>query len=109
MSEPKPFPRRGQIWEVTVGCDAHIQYLFSAPITFSGMVRLLAGERVCIMTEDTHPQPAMVSCLPVRYDELHDQFVPRDMRETPRYKGYLLSVKTEAFFEHFRRVEDKVP
>ena len=51
------FPVRGQIWEVTDGCDAQIQYLFTAPITFSGSGRLTAGERVRIMTGTTEPQP----------------------------------------------------
>ena len=106
MSKPAPFLRGGQIWEVTDGCDAQIQYLFSAPITFSGSGRLSAGERVRIMTETTDPQPIMASFLPVRYDELHDHLVPPDIRETPRYKKYLFSVKIEYFYEHFRLIED---
>jgi hypothetical protein len=106
MSKPASFPRGGQIWEVTDGCDAHIQYLFTAPITFSGSCRLGAGERVYIMTETTDPQPIVVSFLPVRYDELHDSLVPPDIRDTPRYKKYTLSVKTGYFYEHFRLIED---
>jgi hypothetical protein len=106
MSKPAPIPRRGQIWEVTDGCDAQIQYLFTAPITFSGSCKLAAGERVCIATETTDPQAAVVSFLPVRYDELHDSLVPPDIRDTPRYKEYTLSVMTEYFSEHFRLVED---
>jgi len=100
------FPRGDQIWEVIDGCDVQIQYLFSAPITFSGSGRLTAGERVCIVTETTEPQPVVVSFLPVRYDELHDRLVPLDVRDTPRYKAYRLSVKTGYFYEHFRLVED---
>ena len=106
MSKPASFPRGGQIWEVVDGCDAHIQYLFTAPITFSGSGRLTAGERVCILAETTDPPPADVSFLPVRYDEWHEILVPPDIRNTPRYKKYRLSVKTESFYEHFRLVED---
>ena len=106
MSKPALVPRGGQIWEVTDGCDAQIQYLFTAPITFSGSCRLTAGERVCIVTETTDPQPIVVSFLPVRYDELHDSLVPPDIRDTPRYKKYTLSVTTGYFYEHFRLVED---
>ncbi len=106
MSKPASVPHRGQIWEVTDGCDAQIQYLFSAPITFSGSCRLTAGERVCITTETTDPQPIVVSFLPVRYDELHDSLVPPDIRDTPRYKKYMLSVTTGYFYEHFRLIED---
>ena len=106
MSKPASFPRGGQIWEVTDGCDAQVHYLFTAPIAFSGSCRLTAGERVCIMTGTTNPQPMAVSFLPVRYDELHESLVPPDVRNTPRYKKYTLSVETEYFYEHFRLVED---
>ena len=44
--------------------------------------------------------------MPVRYDELHDSLVPLDIRDTPRYKKYTLSVKAEYFHEHFRLIED---
>ena len=47
-----------------------------------------------------------MSFLPVRYDELHDSLVPPDIRDTPRYKKYTLSVKTGYFHEHFRLIED---
>jgi hypothetical protein len=108
MSKPTPVPRRGQIWEVTDGCDTQIHYLFTAPITFNGSGRLAAGERVCIMTETADPQPIVVSFLPVRYDELHDSLVPPDIRDTPRYQKYLLSVTAGYFHEHFRLVQDLV-
>jgi len=108
MSKPAAFPRGGQIWEVADGCDVEIQCLFTAPITFSGSGRLTAGERVCIVTEITDPQPIVVRFLPVRYEELHDSLVPPDVRDTPRYKQYMLSVKTGYFYEHFRLVEDVV-
>jgi len=106
MHEPAPFLRKGQIWEVIDICDAQIQYLFTAPITYSGSGRLTAGERVSVMTETTNPQPVVVSFLPVRYAELHDSLVPPDIRETPRYKQYLLSVRIEYFYGHFRLIED---
>jgi hypothetical protein len=105
MSQPLAFPRGGQIWEVTDGCDVHIQFLFSAPITFSGSCRLAPGERVCIAPETTGPQPTVVNFLPVRYAELHDRIVPLDIRETPRYKKYLLSTDPEYFHEHFKLLE----
>ena len=108
MNKTASFPRNGQIWEVVDGCDAQIQFLFTAPITFSGSGRLAAGERVCVMSESSDPQPAVVSFLPVRYGELHDSLVPLDIRETPRYKKYRLSVETGYFYEHFRLIEETV-
>ena len=104
MNDTTPILRKGQIWEVIDGCEVQIQFLFTAPITFSGSGRLTTGERVCIMTEATNPPAAVVSFLPVRYDELHDDLVPLDMRNTPRYLKYLLSVETGNFCEHFRLV-----
>ncbi len=106
MNKPASFPHRGQIWAVTDGCEAQIQYLFNAPITFSGTCRLSSGERVCITTEAADPQPMVVSFLPVRYDELHESLVPPDIRDTPRYKKYALSVAIGYFYEHFRLIED---
>jgi len=94
------------MWEVIDSCDAQIQYLFSAPITLSGSGRLTAGERVCIMPEPTDPRPMVVSFVPVRYEELHDSLVPPGIRDTPRYKNYMLSVNTEYFYAHFRLIED---
>lgn len=106
MSKPTSLPCAGQIWEVTDGCDAQIQYLFTAPITFSGSGRLTAGERVRILDGASGPPPTRVRFLPVRYDELHDSLVPLEIRETPRYKNYTLSVKADYFHEHFRLIED---
>jgi hypothetical protein len=96
-----------QVWEAVAGCEVQIQYLFSAPITFSGACRLTAGERVRIMSASTDPLTAVVSFLPVRYDELHVRLVPLDIRDTPRYKAYRLSVKTDRFYEQFRLVEER--
>jgi len=106
MSNPVSIPRNGQVWEVTDGCDAQVQYLFNAPITFSGDCRLSAGERVRIVAEATDPQATLVRFVPVRYDELHESLVPRDIRDTPRYKKYLLVVSAGYFHEHFKLIAD---
>ena len=58
------------------------------------------------MTGTTDPQPIVVSFLPVRYDELQENLVPQDIRDTPRYKKYTLSVETGYFYEHFRLIEN---
>jgi hypothetical protein len=104
MSEPASFPQGGQIWEVTDGCDAHVQFLFTAPITFSGSCQLAAGEQVRIIAGTADPQPMNVNFLPVRYEELHHSLVPLDIRNTPRYKEYILSVKSAYFYQHFRLI-----
>ena len=105
MNNPANIPGEGEIWEVANDCDVHIQYLFSAPITFSGAGRLATGERVRLLPANTSPLPAIVSFIPVRYEELHNRLVPLDMRETPRYKKYVLSLKVEDFQKRFRLVD----
>jgi len=45
-----------------------------------------------------------VNFLPVRYEELHHSLVPLDIRNTPRYKEYILSVKSAYFYQHFRLI-----
>jgi len=106
MDNPPLFPRKGQIWEATNECGVQIQYLFSAPITFTGAGTLPAGERVSIITAVTEPHPLFVSFEPVQYQPLHERFVPADIRDTPRFKRYRLSVKTEDFHQYFKLIED---
>jgi len=106
MNQASCFPREGQIWEAIDSCETQIHYLFNAPITFSGSVRLIAGERVSIMADIAEPNPDFVRFLPVRYDELHNSLVPADVRETPRYQKYILSVKAEYFHQHFRLIQN---
>jgi hypothetical protein len=105
MNETASLPLGGQLWEATDDCDVQIQYLFTAPITFSGAGRLTRGEQVSIAAETSHPQPLVVTFQPVRYAELHDSLVPLEIRQTPRYKRYLLSLQTDYFHQHFKRVE----
>ncbi len=100
------FPRGNQIWEVTETCDVRVHYVFAAPGSFSGTGILAAGDRVRIMKGGVDTQPIIVSFLPLRYDQLQDSLVPADVRSTPRYTNYALSVKTAYFNEHFRLVED---
>lgn len=106
MNSATLIPQQGQIWKVVAGCEVQIQYLFTAPITFSGTGKFSAGERVRVVADAGSTLPAVVYFLPVRYAELHDQLVPQDIRDTPRYKEYLLSVAAEYFQEHFRFIKN---
>jgi hypothetical protein len=102
MTIPPP-PQPDQIWEVIDSCEAHVQFLFSAPITFSGTAKLIAGERVRVTAFDR--SAAVVSFLPVRYAELHDEVVPADIRGTPRYKSFILTATADFFTAHFRQID----
>lgn len=81
-----------------------------------GRARLQQGERVRILTPDD-PKPIQVTFQPVRYHELHESIVPHDIRNTPGYQHYVLSLRTAYtvcclreetgyFHELFRLVED---
>jgi hypothetical protein len=64
-----------------------------------GMAQLSKGEKVRIVegphfSEFAAPKPLRVSLLPLRYDELHENIVPHELRSAPGYKGYRLNVRT---------------
>jgi hypothetical protein len=83
-----------------------------------GEAKLRRGERVRILPVED-PKPVCVSFLPVRYEELHQDIVPEEVRKLPCYQGYMLQLKTAKtvpdfakgnsqtyFTEAFRLVED---
>ncbi|MGA3285286.1 MAG: hypothetical protein ABSD57_12625 [Verrucomicrobiota bacterium] len=100
------FPRAGQLWEVISECDVLVHYVFATAASSSGAGKLASGERVRILKTRNEPKPILVSFLPVRYDDLHVGFVPEDVRHEPLYTGYVLSVKTAYFNQHFKLIED---
>jgi hypothetical protein len=83
-------------------------------LLFLPAARLQKGERVRVLATD--PKPTSVSVEPLRYDELHDSIVPRELRAF-EYRGYQLVVETArpkwcpdaqtpCLNEDFRFVED---
>ena len=102
------FPRGGQTWEAIDNCEVSVEYIFAAPAGFGGSATFPSGERVTIMSGGIVPEPIAVNFLPLRYEELHEHFVPLDVRSIPRYTNYALNTKTSYFNEHFRLIE-RVP
>ena len=83
-------------------------------LLFLPAARLQKGERVRVLATD--PKPTSVSIELLRYDELHDSIVPRELRAF-EYRGYQLVVETArpkwcldaqtaSLNEDFRLVED---
>ena len=110
------FPRTGQIWEAVRDCEVNFMAWVPKAILPGGRVRLKQGERVRILTLDG-PKPIQVTFQPVRYHELHESIVPHDIRNSPGYQYYVLSLRTAYticclrdetgyFHELFRLVED---
>lgn len=114
------FPQTGQIWEAVRDCEVNWMAwpILARPIGWSGRARLQRGERVRILTRDD-PKPIHVTFQPLRYHELHERIVSRDIRNVPGYRHYILSLRTAYtmccsreetgyFHELFRLVEDVI-
>jgi hypothetical protein len=101
------FPRAGQVWATVRDCEvsfrASIDYGISPPdparllqdfARLFGVALLRQGERVRILGVDDPDKPLSVTFQPLRYQELHERVVPEDIRRSPGYAGYELSLKT---------------
>ena len=110
------FPRTGQIWEAVRDCEVYFMAWVPKAIPPGGRARLQRGERVRILPLDD-PRPMQVTFQPVRYHELRECIVPRDIRDRTGDQYYVLSLKTARtacclqhepgfFHELFRLVED---
>lgn len=110
------FPRTGQIWEAVRDCEVRYIAWIPKSIPSSGMAQLRQGERVRILELDD-PKPIHVTFQPVRYHELQESIVPREIRRRLGYSRYVLSLRlaytvcclreeTQFFCDLFRLVED---
>jgi hypothetical protein len=64
-----------------------------------GLAHLQKGEKVQVKANPefpgfARPKPIRAMLVPLRYDELQDNIVPKEIRTLPRYDGYRLCVKT---------------
>jgi hypothetical protein len=117
------FPAPNQVWEAN--CDCIIGFFtfgFETPFPVFpfGKTRLQKGERARVLDNENlpvspWPKPMVVSLRPIRYEDLEESIVPKNLRDLPGYTGYLLTIRTvrtkfcldteQAFLnEHFRLV-----
>jgi len=99
------FPRHNQIWAPSEACEVDVDCIFATPSGLSSKGILGKGERVRILGTDFHPKPLVVDFLPIRYDDLHEMFVPSEIRCMERYTNYVLTVRILYFNEHFELLE----
>ena len=64
---------------------------WSAPFTGGDERSIPEGEVFSVLHDPPESATAAV-CLPERYDELHDHFVPADTRHATNYLGYYLVI-----------------
>lgn len=114
-------PRVGQVWETLRDCEVAFRPCFSqgqteiggaskmryGPVPFrlmlGGKARLPYGERIRIVGLDDNDRPLHVTFQPLRYAESHAQIVPEEIRRTPGYVGYELSVKSAKTIADFSK------
>ena len=100
-------PRAGQVWTTIRDCQVAFRISIddhgpqTDPMSFLhdfarlfGSAQLRLGDRIRILEVDDPNKPLRVTFQPVRYQELQEDIVPEDIRRTPGYRGYELSVKT---------------
>ena len=69
-----------------------------APFTGGYHVVLRAGE-VFVIGDDPVPTAKAANCLPERYHELHEVFIPKEDRQAENYSGYSLSIDLDRIRE----------
>jgi len=99
------FPADGEVWEAVDDARVLVMRHYAAPVTDTNEATLPRGERVRV-SGSHQARPIAIAFEPVRYDELLEMLVPADIRGEPVFTNYHLSVKTEYFNQHFRRVAD---
>jgi hypothetical protein len=109
------FPRPGEVWEAVCDCEVWFRARFSKPwpgfskvaapmvvapdqglllrALLGGKARLRRGEKVRILEADD-PKPVRITFQPIRYEDLHPDIVPEDIRRILGYVGYELSLQT---------------
>jgi hypothetical protein len=100
-------PRAGQLWATVRDCQVSFRAFIDHQVSQADPARLLQnfarqfgvaqlrqGERVRILGVDDPTKPLRVTFQPIRYQELHEGIVPEDIRKSPGYFGYEMSLKT---------------
>ena len=100
-------PRAGQVWTTVRDCQASFRAIVDHQVTQADPARLLQdfarlfgvahlrqGERVRILGVDDPSKPLSVTFQPICYQELQESLVPEDMRKSPGYIGYEMSLKS---------------
>ena len=96
------FPVDGEIYEAA--CNVEIMCLthWRAPFTGGDRVTVISGTQIRIEVREADPEPIAVYARPLEYESWESKFVPLAVRESAKYDGYSLSVKTSELSKSFR-------
>jgi hypothetical protein len=83
--------RKGQRYRSIVPLQVIAMTSWAAPFT-GGEKRVLPAGEEFVISNDPPEGATAVYCDPVRYEELHAQFVPTRDRQSKRYTGYYLCI-----------------
>jgi hypothetical protein len=86
--------RKGQTFRALVDIDAACLVRLRPPLMRETRVSLRAGEVFCVTFVPPFKSPR-IHCRPDRYETLEREFVDRETRHDPEYRGYGLGVDPE--------------
>jgi hypothetical protein len=86
--------RKGQLFRALVDIDAACLVRLRPPLMKETRVSLRAGEVFSVTFVPPFESPHVV-CRPDRYEALEREFIARETRQDPEYRGYGLSVDLE--------------
>jgi len=98
------YPRKGDVYEALR--DIEVSYLttWETPYTGGGKAVLSQGEKIKV-DEEPIDRPISVSAVAVNYSELEQRIVPSSDRNSEKYSGFYISVKTIDLNKHFKLID----
>jgi len=97
------FPQKGEVYEALEETPVDFLVHWRAPMTSGGSGVVPRGTRVRI--DDTNPESVAAGALPLDYESIERRLVSEQDRESPKYGGYSLSLRTSLLNRAFRLVE----
>jgi hypothetical protein len=81
---------------------------WEAPYTGGGECELPRGTIVKVISEPPSHATA-AGCRPINYDEVELIVIPEEVRQTPKYAGYMFSIPFERFGTTLAREPESLP
>ena len=98
------FPLNGEVYESID--EVEIIYLthWCAPYTGGGKCILKKNVQVKVEVHERNQEPIAVYALPLNYDNLESEIIPKDDLEATKYGSYSLSIETKVLNNKFKLI-----